>query len=233
MRRPKTNASDFVDSDGNGPLHRAIIRADQRSVKRMLTHKSKLRQTNRHGQDAIELALFLRKNNIFRLLFSRYGTKRASTLLHSAAALDNTWAVRFLLERVKINARDHTGRTALHMAAQENSLRAGLILLNNHIKINARDNVGQIAVTVASGEGNWRFVLMLVRFKAKLDLSDEFGNTALHLASAFGQKKVVEVLIRHGASPDARDNEGATPADIALMNGYPMIYKLLRERESK
>lgn len=127
------------------------------------------------------------------------------TPLMVAAIMGSQKAVQTLLDaNADVNAKDHTGWTALiHFASTNGNLEMGNTLINAHADINARGKHGTTALIMAAIKGNMDLVKTLV--EAGADLNAEFETTgerftALYAAERGGHKEVAEFLKNSGAN---------------------------------
>lgn len=144
------------------------------------------------------------------------GNGNGKTALHLAAESGNTSMLHLLL-RMSANplARDHLGRTPLHLAiissrpsssSSPSSTTTALLLLLLQLPgtIHARDHNGQTPLHLAAISGNEELVERLVEAGSEVEARDAMGRTALHLAVEGGRGEVLGVLVERGADVEAR-----------------------------
>jgi len=131
-------------------------------------------------------------------------------------------SVELLLARgTDINAKDNTGRTPLHVAAEH--YFDGTYYRRDH-----------------------KTAELLVERGANVDTKDNDGRTPLHIAAAMGQKSAVLILLQgkeklnakgfidfsaareNGATINVVDIDGKTPLQCAMARGHKEIVELLR-----
>lgn len=145
---------------------------------------------------------------------------------------------------------DHTGQTALHVAAFHGSAAVAKRLIEQGARIDPVDRVHQSAPIwwAIWGQQNATIDILAERsqdlaaltFLGKIDrvrelLQDDplrapVGNTALHwLPGDEGTAlQMVELLLAHGANPKLKNREGLTPAELAEKRGLQAIAERLR-----
>jgi ankyrin repeat protein len=145
---------DIRDDEGRTPLHFAGL--------------------TQFGKPAADVLLRCKAN-------VRAVTKTGWEPLHFAAESGNRALVRLLLDHsAAINAREKTGRTALHLAIE-----------NERGNYQPGDSNGE----------DWalQVVPLLLQHKADVTITDSTGRTPLALATAKKYAKVAELLRQHGA----------------------------------
>jgi hypothetical protein len=121
-------------------------------------------------------------------------------------------------------ARDHLGRTALHLAAPNRRLHAVEALVNGGAKLDALDELGRTPLMRAlAAAAQTEIVEILLAAGADPDIRDVHGWTALHYlaASAEGasdRRLLAQRLLQRGARP-SRDRAGRSPAELCAMQG--------------
>jgi len=120
------------------------------------------------------------------------------TPLHLAVLCVRKVTTKFLLSKgqVDVNARDPSGRTALHIAAQTNEPNMVKILIGWEADLNARNGLGRTALHIAAHEGLLDIVECLVREKADIHQKDHESRTPLQLAWRAYRADVAEFLTR-------------------------------------
>jgi ankyrin repeat protein len=145
--------------------------------------------------------------------------KESQTGLMIACAVKAKNTANVLINRnAVLDARDTTGWTALHYAANSGSLDCVKLLIQHKIDIKAKTNNGQTPLHLACN--NWRH-LKLIKFlieeqKADPAVTCNEGKTILHYAAEKGCLNILRYLIE-GQKVDfeATENEGRTVLHIA------------------
>mmetsp|Transcript_18662 Transcript_18662/g.34576 ORF Transcript_18662/g.34576 Transcript_18662/m.34576 type:complete len:214 (-) Transcript_18662:42-683(-) len=121
-----------------------------------------------------------------------------------------------------------TGRTLLQEAVGAKQLDTVRWLLGHpRINVHKGSRLGRsTALHIAALVGSSEAVELLLEAGADLHMRDRAGQQAIHLAST---PAAAETLLRRGADSLAIDRRGATPIQCAVMGGYNMVYKTLRD----
>src|SRR4029077_10430102 len=96
--------------------------------------------------------------------------------------------------KVKIDAVDKDGASALISAAATGRDGMVRLLLENNAKIDLPDNDGWTALMYASSGGHWSVVKELIEAKANVNATDKQGWTALGMALYQGRGAAAEHL---------------------------------------
>jgi ankyrin repeat protein len=124
------------------------------------------------------------------------------------------------------------GKTALHIAAQDDETEVVKLLLDKGANINQQDNNGKTALHIAAQYGETKVVELLLDRNANIDQQDNNGKTALHIAAECGETEVVKLLLDRNANIDQPDNNGKTALHIAAECGETEVVKLLLDRNA-
>ncbi len=128
------------------------------------------------------------------------------------------------------------GQTALHVAADNGSLKVCKILIENGAQVNTQDMFGRTPLQYAALDGHLGVCKVLIDAGGDVNHQDEYGLTPLHWAAKEGHLDVCNLLIAMGAQVDAQleetdDNEGGTdywtPLNFAVYHEHPDVCKLL------
>jgi ankyrin repeat protein len=139
------------------------------------------------------------------------------------------------LPKEDLLARDHDGRSALHLAAHlgKEALGHALMIRANEIPgikhriMHARDHTTQtILGTAIWSRCSLQFIECLIHHGTDVNPEMAILNP-LHLACWFGWSDLVDLLLRHGASPEKRLPDGKTALDLAREQGHHNIVQLL------
>lgn len=148
------------------------------------------------------------------------------------AGKDNkaTQILRMVEMGVSVNAVDpRDGRTALHQAAMNNSLRALRVLVKNGAAIDFKSFLGRdTALHLASYAGHNSAVRLLLGFGAVPDEANAQGFTPLHYASTID---VLDTLVTNKADIFKENRHGKTPLDTISARGdeYMHVVKRLQK----
>ena len=136
--------------------------------------------------------------------------------------------VRILLKRgTDVNVRDFSGRTALHMAAMNNSTDLIMMLLKRGAKVDLQDDIGCGALHYAVRHRNFMTTALLIKEGANINLQDEDGETALHEVASHGHDPLTLFLLEKGANMNLPDFKGETALHKAVRREHTPTITLL------
>jgi ankyrin repeat protein len=119
-----------------------------------------------------------------------------------------------------IDARDlSSGRTALHIAAENREYSWLSYLLGKGANPNIADKNGVTPLMLASQMGFVEAVNALAQSGAKVDTPNNTGETPLISAVHRRDIAMLRVLLLSGANPDRTDNSGRSARDYAALTG--------------
>jgi ankyrin repeat protein len=119
-----------------------------------------------------------------------------------------------------IDSRDiSSGRTALHIAAENREYAWLSYLLGKGANPNIADKQGVTPLMLASQIGFVDAVNALAQSGAKVDTPNNTGETPLISAVHRRDNAMLRVLLLSGADPDRADNSGRTARDYAALAG--------------
>lgn len=126
-----------------------------------------------------------------------------------------------------LDVTDHSGATALHMAAQLGKDRMAKILIEAGADLNMSDTDGTSPLYMAVIQEDEVIVKDLIDAGADLHIADKNGATALHMSSENSDLIVAQLLLKAGADCDRRNLHGWTPLHDAVQGGNEDIVRLL------
>ena len=116
-----------------------------------------------------------------------------------------------------VHAKDNSGFTALHTAAEWGHADIVRLLLARGAEVNERNSIGNTPLHLAANAGFVSVVELLLARGADLDVRQRTGFTPLHHAAMHGHKAVVELLIAKGADLNAKNEAGVTPLHMVAI----------------
>jgi len=124
-------------------------------------------------------------------------TTRAKNMDIVQAAKEGQIAdVKFVLQHApeKVNDKDKDGYTALHWAAQKNSLEVAEVLVAANANVDIVNNPGETALDLAAFKNSLKVAKVLVAANANVDFKNNLGYTALHYAKKYNHQAIVTFL---------------------------------------
>lgn len=126
-----------------------------------------------------------------------------------------------------IEARNLSGKTALHIAASQGNLRFIKMLLGYGIDVNESDELGRSALVYAINGNKLEAVKYLLVNGASAMQQDMYGQTPLHFAVETKNIDCVRFLQAIGANSMTKDTYGQTPLSIAMNQSEAMVATLI------
>jgi ankyrin repeat protein len=116
----------------------------------------------------------------------------------------------------QVNARDHQGKTALHVASGLQD-RQDIIqqLLKTGQNVNVKDNMGRTSLHEAAKASNHVIAQLLISYHAEPNERDICGCTPLHEAALKQDARTVDILLKSGAVINITDINLSTPLHFA------------------
>ena len=152
------------------------------------------------------------------------------TPLMTACHLGHIECISVLLgtnTRTNVNAADHAGYTALHVATQENRTACISSLIDAGAHLDAVAAGGFTALHVASREDIASCIPLLINAGADVNIVSDGGLSALHVASQHNSASCIPLLINSGVHVDAKTNDGFTSLHIASQHNSKACIPLL------
>jgi hypothetical protein len=167
------------------------------------------------------------------IVISSYGLLKTD-IFRSAIRNDIEAVKQHLNDGTEVNAKNRSGATPLHSAAQNGRKEIAELLIAKGAEVNAKDKDGETPLDLASGA-----TAELLRKHGGMTVQElRTGVTPLHAAAREGIKEVVELLIAAGAYVNAKitsggSNKNKTPLDFAIQYKKPETANLLRSYGGK
>lgn len=149
-------------------------------------------------------------------------------LLDAISVNDVSRVSRLLGESIDPNTADVDGTTPLHLAARNDSLEIGALLLRSGANPSARNRYGVTPLYLAAVNGSARMIRALLDAGADANEVGTQGETVLMTASRTGRPDAVRTLLDAGARIDAREDwRGQTALMWAVGQGHVAVAELL------
>ncbi|MEE3003549.1 MAG: ankyrin repeat domain-containing protein [Pseudomonadota bacterium] len=159
---------------------------------------------NNNGENILHLAAREGLDNLVINLVSRGADLSAKTNkgllpLHIAAAAGRLATVSVIINQTKpdiLNAKTKFGKTALHLAVNNNNFDIVMLLLEKGASINSFDNFHQTPLHIAVNKNNIdvKIMAILIEFGALLDVKNKKGLSPLDVAKSMANEEKYSVL---------------------------------------
>jgi ankyrin repeat protein len=203
------------DSNGNTALHIAVENNSD-YVRAMINLGVDVTAKNNVGDSALSLAVQNNQKEVGEMLLSRGGGAQVfPTNANNRSPLSIAFSYadgsrEWILTSAVVMARDGTGNTALHFAAEWRNEHAVNLLLSKHAEINAKNVNGQTALYQAVRSNNPGTIKTLLLQGAATEGQDAFGNGILHHAVIWDAAESAVALVSFGVPIDGKNVSGKT-----------------------
>lgn len=227
------------------PLHEAVYKGDEKTVKALLNLKVDPNIVFEKGMTPLMIAICKGYITIVEsLLYAGAEVDQAvngSTPLFDAAYYGHTEIAELLINaHANVNFATKNGCTSLYVAAQNGHTDIVQLLIDAHANVNLASN---LPLCVASYYGHVEIVRLLLNAGAKVNYKSD-GWTPLCAASYNGSVECVTLLLAHRAdiyqaidsTNDPVIKKGDTALQIAQKKGHIEVVEILQEhlqREKK
>ncbi|KAG4085925.1 ankyrin repeat-containing domain protein [Neocallimastix lanati (nom. inval.)] len=229
-----------LTGDGWSALHIASQYGFLNIVKVLLDMGIGINLVN-NGWSAIEIACNNGHYQVVEYLLDKGADLHLDTndeykLLHIALnTKENIKKMMDLLLRkghIDVNAKDHSGWTALHIVSRDNSYELAKYLIETaNAKVNEEDRNLNTPLHIASQYGNFAIVQLLLNNHANINFKNLNGWTALHIACQYDNKNVIQLLIDNKANINSTTFDEWNALHIAVYYNNPTIVKYLLKKK--
>jgi len=161
-----------ADQDGMKPLHRAVLKEDEKLVSLLIKKGADVNAANRYGD----------------------------TPLLDAVHKGNKDLASFLIKKgADVNAANRYGDTPLIEAARKGDKDLASFLIEKNADVNAADRYGDTPLLWAMGRGYFDLASLLFEKGADVNATNQKGNTPLLLAESKDNKKFATLLLVNAA----------------------------------
>ena len=186
----------FVDNDGNTPLHYAAENGIFSICDLIVNHSDDKNLENSLGVTPLYLASENGHSSIVEL-FIKDG-----------------------ISDENCNPKNVFGNTPFHEAAKLGHLLVCQIIVEKVKDVNPANNVGTTPLHLAAMNGHASICELIIRNADNKNPTDGNGTTPLHTAAMFGNVDVTEVLLRKVEFKFPTNGFGMTPLEVAKENFF-------------
>jgi ankyrin repeat protein len=119
--------------------------------------------------------------------------------------------------KIKLNAENQLGETALMMAAINNQLELAKLLIEQGADVN---KPGWTPLHYAATRGHREMMRLLLDHEAYIDSESPNGTTPLMMAAYSASPLAVKLLLEEGADPTLANHGNATALDLAIKGDH-------------
>lgn len=231
------------DKTGNTTFATALTVRNNKAAQSILERlPNAAEQNDQRGRNFLHMAIM--KDDLESVLFllaiqvdvnSRVHDVNQTPPLHLAAASKNEMIVRnLILAGARVNDKDATGKTALHIAAERGQLSSLSALLQNYADYDAGDSDGNNVLHIAVREGHLSVVReLLIESKVNAEAVNLKGCNPMHELCRSGKDNTAAAICELFLESmpkfpiNAVDFNGNTPLLLAYQRGQAPLCKVL------
>ncbi|MFC2281427.1 MAG: ankyrin repeat domain-containing protein, partial [Treponema socranskii subsp. buccale] len=227
----RTNALSH-DSNGNTPLHTAIIVGAQiEQIRYLVSLTDDINARNKDGNNALYLAVERNNKKIGELLLAKnadiFSTNNANDSPLHLALKKGGDTQGWLITSRTISATDGSGNTALHYAVEWGLKKAALSLIEKGANPEAKNANGETPLFSAAKTNDPAMTALIVKGGSSIKARDNFGSSPLHTAVRWDADASVRELVQLGIDVNAQNVAGKSALSEAVLAGKLSTAKLL------
>ncbi len=223
----------FTDSNGNTPLHLALLcDAPLAKIQYIISLMKDVNTRNKDGNSALFLAILKNRQKVGELLLAKNADIFSTNTNNNSPlrlALKYGGTVQdWLITSKTIKSKDGTGNTVLHYAAEWQYKDAINSLVMKGADIGAKNANGETALFSAVKTNNPSVIQTVVDCGADIQARDNLGSTAMHTAVRWDAPASIDKLLSLGINVNAQNTSGKSPLAEAVVAGkFDIAKKLL------
>lgn len=217
----------LLDQDGNQALHYAAEEGFLEILNLLLLKTANLNKRNLEGKTALHLAVENEKTELVKALLKQQANfllhdKNGGLPIHYAILNKNIELIELL-----INLEDEEGKTALHLAVENDEFIWTKHLLKNGANANLADREQFLPIHYAVLNQNRSMVRLLTKYTKNINAKTDLEETPLTLAASLKDPMIVDLLLQKGADSNICDFNRMQALHHAAMMGHLKNVKLL------
>ena len=220
---------DHADDEGRTALHLAADKYHADVVQVLIDAGADIEVRTVGGHLPLHFACRSGSLDVVKLLVRAGAGVRVSCLVF-ATIFGHTETVRYLLclPEVEVDHANDEGRTALHLAADNEHEDVVQVLIDAGADIEVRNNGGNSPLHFACRSGSLDSVKLLVRAGAGVRVTDNEGDTSLTIAACDGHTETVRYLVGlPEVEVDHANDEGHTALHFAADENHADVVQVL------
>lgn len=221
------------DSDGNTPLHVALLKDVPLSkVQYIISLTDDVNIRNKDGNSPLFITVLKNRQKVGEMLLAKKADIFSANTNNNSPlrlALKYGGSVQdWLITPNTIGLRDGSGNSVLHYAAEWQYADAIENLFAKGADINAKNANGETCLFSAAKTNNEKIIKLILNGGADILARDNLGSTAMHMAVRWDAPRSVDALVQRGANINAQNRAGKSPlAEAVIASNYVMAKKLL------
>ena len=221
-----------VDSDGNTPLHVALINdAPLSKVQYIISLTNDVNIRNRDGNSALFIAVIKNRRKVGELLLSKDADIFSTNTNNNSPlrlALRYPAIQEWLITSRTIKATDGSGNTVLHYAAEWQYIDSISSLVTKGADISAKNGNGETCLFNAAKTNNPAVIQTVIDCGGDVLARDNLGSTAVHIGVRWDAPDSIDKLVLLGANVNAQNSSGKSPlAEAVVSSKFGIAKKLL------
>ena len=220
-----TNGADVaaLDNRGTSALHGAARSTDVALLQLLLESGANINQIDVESYSALTRAVQSGQTDNVLALLKAGAIYDGAGMVSVARALSlcrepDKQLIECVVARIKTDAADAVGNTALHFCGLEDAAEFAEAMVLAGANVNAKNTLQQTPIMLAAHAASLRTVHRLCLGKINPALVDADGNSALHHAvrADLPKLEIIEILLQLGCKPQLSNISGVTAAELAL-----------------
>ncbi|XP_059470991.1 uncharacterized protein LOC132193991 isoform X3 [Neocloeon triangulifer] len=241
------NLSIFFDQSQNVDIHSILreqldhILQELKPNLKNLLNSGDINKRDTNGNTLLTLAAQFSSEEICRLLVENGADLSAvdedgNDALHCACIGGKLENIKYLLglNGFSVEKKSRYGKTALHMAAENDHVAMAEFLLSKGANVNVRDDYTSTPFILAAQFSCEEMCRLLVENGADLSAVDKYGHDALHLACLGGKLHIAKYLLGlNDFSVEMKGRDEKTALHMAAYKGHVAVAEFLLSKGAK